>query len=268
MVNDDERTDDPAPDEAQPEPDRGQEEAAAKPDVRPAPRPPRPPSRRTIARDDRRRRSARKGSRRRWLFGIGGGTIAIMLILGLFLPSVRGLGGTTRTTNPEDDAPRSGTAVAVQPGETIEPGTSHGGYSTLPPTSGPRYAEPAPWGVHDTQIADETVVRNLQVGAVVFNYNLESEAEVTDLRQLVEALPGYPSCYLVHPYAGVPTGSVTLTAWGWTQEVAGVDRFLLQTFADDHLNQGAEYLGPSCGALPATPTPDEATSPADTEQGE
>ncbi len=259
MVNDDERADDSAPEEAP-------EAAEAEPRVRPGPRPERLASRRTTARDERRRRSARKTSRRRWLIGIGGGAIALMLIAGLFLPSVNF--GSTTALDQGDDAPLSGTEVTVQLGDTIEPGAAHDDYSTLPPTSGPRYAELAPWGVHDTQIADETVVRNLEVGAVVFNYNLESEAEVTDLRQLVEALPGYPGCYVVHPYDGVPAGSVTLTAWGWTQQVAGVDRFLIQTFADDHVNAGPQFLGLSCGALPATPTPDTATPTADTPQGE
>ena len=261
MVNDDERTDDPAPEEAE-------EAATAEPHIEPVVRPERLASRRTIARDDRRRRSARKGSRRRWVIGIGGGSIALMLIAGLFLPSVN-LRSTT-ALDQGDDAPLAGTAVPIQLGDTIEPGASHDAYSTQPPTSGPRYAEPAPWGVHEAQIADETVVRNLEVGAVVFNYNLESEAEVTDLRQLVEALPGYPGCYVVHPYAGVPAGSVTLTAWGWTQQVAGVDRFLIQTFATDHLNDGPQHLDLSCGAPPATPTPEleQATPTADAQQGE
>ena len=256
MVNDNERTDGPAPEEAE-------DTAAARPDVHPAAGPQRQASRRTVARDERRRRSARKTSRRRWLFGIGGGAIAAMLIAGLFAGSLPGR-GTTTLADQGDDAPLSGTAVPEQPGETIELGAGHDDYSTLPPTSGPRYAEPAPWGVHDAQIADETVVRNLQMGAVVFNYNLASEDEVADLRQLVEALPGYPGCYVVHPYAGVPAGSVTVTAWGWIQEIAGVDRFLMQTFAADHLNQGSQFHGPSCGAMPATPTPDTATPTADT----
>ena len=190
-----------------------------------------------------------------------------MLIGGLFAGSLPGR-GTTTSGGSEDEVPLSGTEVPVQPGGIIEPGAGHDAYSTLPPTSGPRYAEPASWGMHEAQIDDETVVGNLAVGAVVFNHNLESEAELTDLRQLVEALPGYPGCYVVHPYAGVPAGSVTLTAWGWTREIAGVNRLLMQTFVDDHINQGAQFLSASCGATPAVPTPDVATSPVDTGQGE
>ena len=263
MVNDDEqKTDGPEPEEVQ-------DEAAAEAPARPSPRPPRGPSRRTVTRDERRRRSARKTSRRRWFFGLGGGVIALMLIAGLFLPSVGNLGRSTVPADSPDEGPLSGTDVPVQPGEIIEPGADHVAYSTLPPTSGPRYAEPASWGVHEAQVDDETIVRNLEVGAVVFNHSLESEAEVADLRQFVEAQPGYPGCYVVQPYAGVTPGSVTLTAWGWTQEVAGVDRFLMQTFIDDHVNQGPQFLDLTCGAPPAAPTavptPDAATSPADTQ---
>ena len=141
----------------------------------------------------------------------------------------------------------SGTDMPIQPGGVIEPGAAHDPYSTLPPTSGPRYAKPGPWGVHDEQIDDEAIVRSLEVGAVVFNHNLESEAEVRDLRRFVEELPRYPGCYVVHPYGGVSAGRVTLTAWGRIQEVAGVDRFLMRTFVDDHVNQAPQFLGPWCG---------------------
>ena len=261
MVNDDEQKDGAEPEEVQ-------DEAAAEAPARPSPRPPRGPSRRTVSRSTRRSRSARKTSRRRWLFGIGGGAIALMLIAGLFLPSVGNLGRSTVPADSPDEGPLSGTEVPVQPGEIIEPGADHAAYSTLPPTSGPRYAEPAPWGVHEAQIDDETIVRSLEVGAVVFNYSLESEAEVADLRQFVEAQPDYPGCYVVQPYAGVTTGSVTLTAWGWTQEMAGVDRFLMQAFVDDHVNAAPLFVDRTCGAPPAVPTavptPDAATSSADT----
>ncbi len=248
MVNDDERPDEPSTGETEP--------AGAV--AAPAPRPPRErvASHRTVARQDRRDRLASRRRRRNLLVGIGGGTIAAMLIIGLVLPSIGTVATPATPAQQPDDSPLAGTEVAEQPGGFIEPGTAHAAYATAPPTSGPRFAEPAAWGVHDQQAADETVVRNLEVGGIVFNYNLESDDQVADLRELVAALPGYPGCYLVQPHDAVPAGSVTLTAWTRTQQIEGVDRFLIQTFAADHRNQGPQFLDNACGAS-AEPETDE-----------
>lgn len=270
---DDERADGPASDEGT-EPEEAQDAAPAEQDARPGARQQQRRSRSTLARSERRRRASRKASRRQWYVGIGGGTIALMLIAGLFLPSLGGLSRHIVPTDEADNTPLAGTALPVQPGGEIEIGAAHDAYSTQPPTSGPGYADAAPWGVHAAQIDDETVVRNLAMGAVVFNSNLGSEEQQADLRQLIESLPGYPGCYILHPYEGIPAGSVTMTAWGWTQNVTGADPFLIQTFADDHVNQGPQFLGPSCGAPPPAetpeeaPTPEEATPTGDAQQGE
>ena len=169
-----------------------------------------------------------------------------MLITGLVLPSIGTFG--TATTPTQEPEVLAGTKVAQQPGGIIEPGTAPVAYTTTPPTSGPRYAEAAPWGVLDQQADDETVVRNLELGGIAFNYHLESDDEIADLQELVEALPDYPGCYLMQPYEGIPAGNVTLTAWTRTQQVPGVDRFLIQSFAADHRNQGPQFIDSACGA--------------------
>ena len=203
----------------------------------------------TLAREDRRRRSQSRLTRRRLFYGVGGGVIALALITGLVLPSVGHLGfGGSTAANPVQTVPDAGTEIPVQEGTVITVGAEHAAYSTSPPTSGPRYAEAVEWGVYDEQIADETVVRNLEQGAVVFNYSLSDEEAVANLQEFVEALPGYPGCYVMQPHAAVTDGSVTVTSWGWTESYTGIDRFGMQQFVASHRNDAPRFVGATCGA--------------------
>ncbi len=209
---------------------------------------PRKPSRRTVAREQRRRRSESKRSRRRRFYMIGGSAIALALIAGLVLPSVGGLGVPAATDRPpvEDRGPLTGTEIDIQPGSLIEPGTEIT-YTTTPPTSGPRLESAAAWGVHGEQVPDEIIVRNLEQGAVVFNHGLAEESALADLQSFVEGLEGYPGCYIVQPYPGVPDGSVTLTSWGWTHTAELSDKTAMDEFVIDHRNQAPLFLDNNCG---------------------
>ena len=214
------------------------------------------PSRRTVIREDRRRRSAGRKTRKRTLYGLGGGLIAAMLIAGLFLPSA-GLGSGGRNANTGDGSDSStsqgdlasvGTSVPIQTASVIEPGAAHGAYNSTPPTSGPRWEEAVDWGVYDVAQADEAVVRNLEQGGVVVNHNLTDQAAIDDLTSYVEAQVGYPGCFVMQPYEAVAPGSVTLTSWGWSESYTGVDRLSMETFVQDHRNNGPLFLGNTCGS--------------------
>jgi hypothetical protein len=184
---------------------------------------------------------------------LGGGSIALALIAGLLVPSLGQLTGANTPSadlgdsNGDGASTLAGNVIPIQTGAVIEVGTEHDAYSVLPPTSGPRYAEGAPWGVHEAQVDDEFVVRNLEQGGVVVSYNLSDEAATADLRTFVEAQDGYPGCFIMHPYSGITAGSVTLTSWGWIDSYAGVNRGGMQPFVDDHLNAGPEYVSATCG---------------------
>ena len=218
------------------------------------------PSRRTVAREQRRRRSEGRRSRRRRIYLLGGSLVALALIAGLVLPSLGGLTTQTTVEQPDGSAPAVGEEVAIQPGGIVEPDAEIT-YSTSPPTSGPRLETPAPWGVHDEQVPNEALVRNLHVGGIAFNYGAADETALAGLLSFVETLPDYPGCYVAHPYPGVPDGEVTLTAWGWTHTVPLADTAEMEAFVESHRNQGEAYLGPDCtgAAADAAPTPDAAS---------
>lgn len=175
----------------------------------------------------------------------GGLIIALALITGLALPSF----GVTPTPVEPETRDIAGTQLAIQEGGLLEPGET-AEYDTSPPTSGPSWAEAAAWGVHEEQVADEAVVRNLRNGAVVFNYQLSSESQRAELQAFVEGLPGYPDCYVLHPHAGVDEGDIQLTAWGWLDTVTPSETDAMRDFVDDHRANGpdSESRGDSCGS--------------------
>lgn len=203
------------------------------------------PSRRTAAREERRSRAASRRARKRRFYMVGGLVISLALIAGLTLPL---FGIVNQTTDVPQAQPRAGTQLAIQDGDTIEPGAT-ADYDTDPPTSGPSWAEGADWGVQPEQQPNESVVRNLRNGAVVFNYALADESAVADLRAFVEGLDGYPDCYVMQPHSAVPEGSVSLAAWGWTTTVAPGDSDAMQSFVDGHRANGPDSPdGGGCGA--------------------
>mgnify|MGYP001181186595 CR=1 FL=1 len=227
---------------------------------------PKGPSKQTITRGARRHRSETRKARKRLLYGIGGGLIALALITGLVLPSVGPLGSGDSSTNSSPTAngaaPSVGTFMPIQSGEVIVEGAIHDGYSSLPPTSGPRYANAVEWGSYDEQQPDEAVVRNLEEGGIVVNHNLTDSSEIENLRSFIEKQPGYPGCFLLQPYLSLPSGSVTITSWGWRDSYSSVDRGALQNFIEDHRNAAPLYMGTTCGAdteLPAAVSPDHNT---------
>ena len=174
----------------------------------------------------------------------GGLIIALMLITGLALPS---FGIATTPTVPEP-RPVAGTQLAIQEGDLLGPGET-AAYDTSPPTSGPSWAEAAAWGAHAEQAPDEAVVRNLRNGGIVFNYQLASASQRTELEAFVASLPGYPDCYVVQPHADIDEGEIQLTAWGWLDNVTPSETGAMRDFVDDHRANGpdSESPGDSCG---------------------
>lgn len=207
---------------------------------------PRRVQRRSQSREDRRQRSDSRKLRRRVVYTTLGGAVALALIVSLFLPQ---FGDQTQTPDLPDQGEGVGAAAPVQEAVLVADGAPHDGYSTTPPNSGFYSPTLAPWGVSDEPVADERVVANLRQGAVSVNHNLQDAAEVERLREVVEALPGYPACVVMRPYDALAPGAVVLTAWGRILEAQGVDDADIPAFFDAHRNdQAPAFVGNDCGA--------------------
>jgi hypothetical protein len=134
-------------------------------------------------------------------------------------------------------------------GQTHIPfGSPHPSYNTVPPTSGWHYDTPAPWGIYDEQVPNETFVHNMEHGGVIISYNLTEAALIDQLRELVRRQVDSPGCLIMQSYPELDEGEVVLTAWTWIQVFDGVvDIAGMQRFIDAHKNQGPEQLGRTCG---------------------
>ena len=134
-------------------------------------------------------------------------------------------------------------------GQTHIPiGAPHPSYNTVPATSGWHYDTPAPWGIYDEQMPDETFIHNMEHGGVIISHNLSETSMIDRLQELVRRQADSPGCLIMQPYPELDEGEVVLTAWTWIQDFDGVvDIAGMQRFIDAHKNQGPEQLGSTCG---------------------
>ena len=171
------------------------------------------------------RRQAKK-RRRRIYYTIVAGTIGLLVILSFLIPEL------LRTSRPATQEAVPGQEVEMMEYMPIAEGSEHEPYKTTPPTSGPYYDSPAPWGIYETELPDERMVRNLYLTGVAINYNLTDAAQIAKLREFVKRQPDYP-CYLIlQPYARIAEGTVAITAWGRLDVMTGVDEERLQEFVN------------------------------------
>ena len=199
-------------------------------------------SRRNVAREERRQKAKQKKFRRNLFIGSGVGVVAAVLIASLLVPSLpvfRQIGPSVESVG---DFHASIGNQHVPVGAPVQ-------YSTVPPTSGAHYDDPAPWGVYDEETPDDRqVVHNMEHGGIIISYNLADAGQIASLQSFVEGQPGFPGCFIMRPYPDVAEGSVVLTTWEWLQEFQGLEAEAMQLFIDDHKARGPEDLGPGCGA--------------------
>lgn len=126
----------------------------------------------------------------------------------------------------------------------IADGAEHEPYSTNPPTSGPHYSAPAPAGVKESQLPDETVIHNLEHGYVVINYRPDLPAEqIQELKRIFEALPPSPlfnkTKAILMPRAQNEQ-AISLTAWGFLLHMNAPSETKIKQFYEAHVDGGPE----------------------------
>src|SRR3989338_3462745 len=109
-------------------------------------------------------------------------------------------------------------------------------YNSDPPTSGPHLPSIARWGIHETPVAKELQVHNLEDGGVVVQYNCpqtnpECSALVEKLAQIVRR---YDHAILA-PYPGI-SHRVALTAWSRIDKFNEFDEARVVKFIDSYIN--------------------------------
>jgi hypothetical protein len=83
-------------------------------------------------------------------------------------------------------------------------------YNSFPPSSGPHYFQPAPWGFYDEPLSQAQVVHNLEHGGVAIQYGPDTPASTRD--QVEELYRKDPRALIVAPLPGLKN-QIALTAW-------------------------------------------------------
>jgi Protein of unknown function (DUF3105) len=82
-------------------------------------------------------------------------------------------------------------------------------YNSFPPSSGPHYQQPAPWGIYEDPIAQTILVHNLEHGGIVIQYGDVGQETVREIQSFYQ---GDPNGLVVAPYPRLGK-KIALTAW-------------------------------------------------------
>jgi hypothetical protein len=86
-------------------------------------------------------------------------------------------------------------------------------YNTFPPTSGPHFATPAPWGIYDDPINQKILVHNLEHGGIVVQYGPKTPPDTK--QELAAFFQDSPNGIVVDP---LPALGDKISLGAWTAE--------------------------------------------------
>ena len=137
-------------------------------------------------------------------------------------------------------APLPGTAYPIQGREHIPLDAPHLPYNSNPPTSGPHYESPVPWGVYDHELPDEQLVHNLEHGGVWVSYNCDKSPKSTSWIPVAAAQ--------VHTYKQIelatPSGQASPSSQSAMAKSSDCQRLIEDLTAFAKKNPGKMILAP------------------------
>jgi Protein of unknown function (DUF3105) len=82
-------------------------------------------------------------------------------------------------------------------------------YNSFPPSSGPHFQSPAPWGIYEDPVKQTILVHNLEHGGIVVQYGDVGEQTVREIQSFYQ---DDPYGLVVSPYPKLGK-KIALTAW-------------------------------------------------------
>jgi hypothetical protein len=130
-------------------------------------------------------------------------------------------------------------------------------YNSFPPSSGPHYAQPAPWGIYPDSVKQTILVHNLEHGGIVIQYG--PNISQSDVQKIQSFYQDDPYGLVVAPYAKLGN-KIAATAWnepayeqnrdanfdqvdaghGFVLMCRSFDKGALSDFRDKHRNKAGE----------------------------
>ena len=200
------------------------------------PRPPRP----VQAPKRRYERTTGAGwSKRTWLVaGAVGAAAAVAIGLGVALGG--GGGGGGGSGDPTNELAAGGCTLKTYPSQGqshVESVDAKVKYNSFPPTSGPHYFQPVPWGRYPSAISQVQGVHNLEHGGVLVQYGSAVPPAAVD--QLGAFYDESPDALLLAPLPQLEN-KIALTAWAHLALCSRFDEAAFKAFRDAYRGKGPE----------------------------
>lgn len=169
------------------------------------------------------------------------GLVTVVVIVGGLVVVMKSQSGMTPTQGEAKGAKLLPGVVEFQSqgAAHVQPGSQHQPYNSNPPTSGPHYPQPAAWGIYENQLADETLVHNLEHGGIWISYKPDLLAE--EKAKLNEIAGRYKSKVVLEPRVQNET-AVALAAWQRLKKLDSVDEAAITEFIATYKNRGPERV--------------------------
>jgi hypothetical protein len=172
------------------------------------------------------------------------------LVAGIVILAVAVMGGLfvagNQTSPKQADVALLGVKHPNQGQEHIAVGAQHIAYNSNIPSSGPHYVDPMTWGIHDTELPDETLVHNQEHGGIVIAYKPDlAPVEIDQLKTLVAALPKSTNFNEIKVVLIPRTANdqpIQIGAWTYTLGFDTLDSAKITQFYNDHLDKGPELV--------------------------
>jgi Protein of unknown function (DUF3105) len=193
-----------------------------------------------------------------YLYLVVSALIAVLVIGGFAIGSA-GFGLGTRGGSSDGYVEGVGVQQELMPTRNHVPESQSVEYSTTPPTSGDHWEVWGQCGFYDYTLPDERMVHNLEHGNIVVNYNLTSEEQVQQLRDIFNGIGEANIWGIARFYDEIPEGTIVLTAWGVMDTLQTIDEERIRTFFETYSgNLGPERIPCNQGGI-VDPPPAESS---------
>jgi hypothetical protein len=216
-----------------------------------------PPPRRPVQAPKQRTTPRAPGEKRTILYVLAFVALGILLAGGILAVVAFGGGGSsasggliTTSSCTEQEFPGLKPQHINNPNANVD-------YNSFPPSSGPHYAQPAPWGIYPDSVKQTILVHNLEHGGIVIQYG--PKVSQSDVQKIQSLYQDDPYGLVVAPYAKL-ANKIAATAWnepayeqnqdanfnkvdpghGFVLMCKSFDKGALSDFRDKHRNKAGE----------------------------
>lgn len=134
--------------------------------------------------------------------------------------------------------PMLGETFPILGREHIVVGASHPPYNSNPPTSGPHYAQPAPWGVYEEELPDEQLIHNLEHGGIWISYKDIDQETKSNLETISKRYSGS----VIITLRPANDSKIILASWGRLLKLEDFDEAGIIDFIKANKNKSPEKL--------------------------